>query len=153
MNDHDERYGPTYPAPPALSYDPAIYWVDDTWYVEQQALIEVADDPRAEQYAQHALDTATRRCVSELRWGRWHQDEERITRGPTIHIRRWLCECPSYHEVHRYRGPPVTRELRIIANDRTIVELPLRRLMDHDRQSFGALHDETLYIVEIVAHA
>lgn len=153
MNDHDERYGPLVTAPPVLNYDPAIYWVDVAWYIEQRRSIEVTDDPRAEQYAQHALDTATRRRASELRWDRCHQDDERTMEGPTLCVRRTIYECPFFREVVRYRGPPTIRTLRLSAPGQRIVELPLRRLMDYDCPSLGALHEETLYIVEIVAHA
>lgn len=134
------------------TYDPALYWADDAYYVAQWLPAVAADDPRVVAYANGRLDDATRRAVADLQWGSYHQDEARETEGERVCIRRTLYECPFYRKIERWDVPNTIQGFRLVAPGGPIV-LVLRRIMANGERLFGALHNDTLYIVRAISRS
>lgn len=134
--------------PPALTYDPAIYWLVPHVYAECSASLYVLQDsPDALRWVLDELEHTLKRGAP---WAHYTTVEQphRDDTHPDIRIfRRHAYEQPGFTYIHQMVAPLHVYQLRLAPQGGPHITLDLRLLMYRGEEVRGALHGAELYVI------
>jgi len=87
-----------------------------------------------------------------MRAAGWHHytevESQHVQEHVPVLLRRTPYEQPGFLRILLCEGSEALMTLRVMGDDRVIVELPLRRLVYHGLVTSGALHADELYVIK-----
>jgi hypothetical protein len=150
-NSDMDTYASTIETPIALTYDPAIYWLEPHAVAQVNASQEILKDvPNMTERLSYELGRVLARETASAGWAHYTVVEQPFEDDFFRNIRtfrRHAHEQPGFTKIHRYAGPPRLMRLRIQPPQGKAVDLELRRVMWHGRRERAALHGTELYVV------